>query len=242
MISIGITPSPSPQPRHGHPTSRGLTFEARLLGLSWISASFPGFRFFQIRNPRRTGFLRKQSPDCETKEVSCLNRKVGIVVGLVLLGTFVGGVFAATPATQLLNVFVTNFPENESRVVLSDDFTLAANTTFTSEAITFDVSQFRHGRLMLEILVPIATIDIPITGLQLRVTPAFPLSPPGSYALGSPQYTTSGGAGTCEAGLCNVNTMTDSITLDAPLLWIHFSLHAREDVVFNVRIVAFLQR
>jgi len=29
---------------------------------------------------------------------------------LVLLGTFVGGVFASNPPTQVLNVFVTNFP------------------------------------------------------------------------------------------------------------------------------------
>src|SRR6266849_3687417 len=38
-------------------------------------------------------------------------------MGLVLLGTFVGGVFASNPPTQLLNVFVTNFPANQNVTV-----------------------------------------------------------------------------------------------------------------------------
>ncbi len=42
-------------------------------------------------------------------EVSCLNRKEGIIICFVLIGTFVGGVFAS-PTGQLLNVLVINFP------------------------------------------------------------------------------------------------------------------------------------
>ncbi len=47
----------------------------------------------------------------------CLNRKEGILVGIVILSTFIGGVFASNPASQLLNVFVTNFPQNQNVTV-----------------------------------------------------------------------------------------------------------------------------
>ena len=40
-----------------------------------------------------------------------MNRKEGIIVTVVVLATFVTGVFASASASQALNVFVTNFPK-----------------------------------------------------------------------------------------------------------------------------------
>jgi len=72
-------------------------------------------------------------------EVSCLNRKEGIIMGLVLLGTFVGGVYASNPASQLLNVFVTNFPQTSHLgQSTSDHVVLSCHTTTTSFALDCD--------------------------------------------------------------------------------------------------------
>jgi len=40
-----------------------------------------------------------------------LNRKEGIIVTIVVLATFITGMFASASASQVLNVFVTNFPK-----------------------------------------------------------------------------------------------------------------------------------
>src|SRR5438876_6249842 len=58
-------------------------------------------RSFVLKNPR-------------TKEEwggELLNRKEGALVTIVILATFIAGVFASTSASQVLNVFVTNFPK-----------------------------------------------------------------------------------------------------------------------------------
>src|SRR5947199_9396001 len=43
--------------------------------------------------------------------VDFLNRKEGIIVTIVVLATFITGMFASASASQVLNVFVTNFPK-----------------------------------------------------------------------------------------------------------------------------------
>jgi len=40
-----------------------------------------------------------------------LNRKEGIIVTMVILASFITGMFASASASQMLNVFVTNFPK-----------------------------------------------------------------------------------------------------------------------------------
>jgi len=40
-----------------------------------------------------------------------LNRKEGTIVTIVILATFITGMFASASASQMLNVFVTNFPK-----------------------------------------------------------------------------------------------------------------------------------
>ena len=40
-----------------------------------------------------------------------MNRKEGIIVTIVVLATFITGMFASASASQVLNVFVTNFPK-----------------------------------------------------------------------------------------------------------------------------------
>src|SRR3989454_7754839 len=47
----------------------------------------------------------------DSREVSCLNRKEGVVVTIVVLAAFTTGVFVSASASQVLNVFVTNFPK-----------------------------------------------------------------------------------------------------------------------------------
>ena len=46
-----------------------------------------------------------------------MNRKEAVLMILVMLGTFVTGVYASNPASQLANVFVTNFPKNQNVTV-----------------------------------------------------------------------------------------------------------------------------
>ena len=40
-----------------------------------------------------------------------MNRKEGFIVTIVVLATFITGMFASASASQMLNVFVTNFPK-----------------------------------------------------------------------------------------------------------------------------------
>ncbi len=46
-----------------------------------------------------------------------MNRKIVVVVGMLLLVSFTGGVFAEPSMQQMLNVFVTNFPKNQNVTV-----------------------------------------------------------------------------------------------------------------------------
>ncbi len=90
-----------------------------------------------------------------------MNRKEGIIIGVVMLATFVGGVFAEPSAAQLLNVFVTNFPANQKVTVTNfpgtaqNEVRHVVNVTFTMEDCAIgpcefassgahDVSQFRR--------------------------------------------------------------------------------------------------
>ncbi len=159
-------------------------------------------------------------------------------MGIVVLATFITGVFAV-PEQQLLNVFVTNFPQNETRLVFSENFTVAANTEFSSGFIPTDVSQFRHARVMVEVMygLPLDTVV-----LHLEVTPAFPASPPATYTLDA-SVTTTGAATNCASGSCTTHTMVDGMTVDTPLLLIVFRVsHVVEDIEFTGRVIALLQR
>jgi len=90
---------------------------SRMTAVSIVpSPTSDSFKF----SPKVTGFfvLGKASRVYERRRGGdCLNRKEGIFMTIVLLGTFVSGVFASTPASQLLNVFVTNFPQNQNVTV-----------------------------------------------------------------------------------------------------------------------------
>lgn len=83
-----------------------------------------------------------------------------IIIPVMVLAGFIGGGFAANPIQQLLNVFVTNFPENQDVTVsnfpqnqvitlLNRTFTVDANDTVWDNSITdpIDVSQYRNVRI-----------------------------------------------------------------------------------------------
>ncbi len=92
-----------------------------------------------------------------------MNRKNAlaiIIIPLMVIAGFIGGGFASNPIQQLLNVFVTNFPENQDVTVtnfpqnqvitlLNRTFTVYANNTVfdTSTTDPIDVSQYRNVRI-----------------------------------------------------------------------------------------------
>ncbi len=63
-----------------------------------------------------------------------MNRKQAIVVGVVLLSTFIGGVFAAPNVPAIEQVFVTNFPSNQHVTV--SNFPKTQNVTVTNPMAT----------------------------------------------------------------------------------------------------------
>ncbi len=63
-----------------------------------------------------------------------MNRKEAILMGGVLLTTFIGGVFAAPVAPGILNVLVTNFPSNQQ--VNVSNFPKTQNVSVTNPTAT----------------------------------------------------------------------------------------------------------
>lgn len=122
-----------------------------------------------------------------------MNRKEGIIMGTVILASFVTGVFAV-PESQLLNVFVTNFPSNQQVTVtnfphngvkiLEHEETVAIYVdqfvagTLTS---TVDISQFSsvtviYKLTIVEAISPVGESAHPTANLQIGTDPDYPIT------------------------------------------------------------------
>jgi hypothetical protein len=66
-----------------------------------------------------------------------LNRKEALVIGVLLLTSYFGGVYGATTGTAITNVFVTNFPHNQNVTVTN--FPKSPSVTQQTGAVDIEI-------------------------------------------------------------------------------------------------------
>ena len=66
-----------------------------------------------------------------------MNRKEALIIGVLLLTSYFGGVYGATTATAISNVFVTNFPHNQNVTVTN--FPKSPNLTQQTGAADIEI-------------------------------------------------------------------------------------------------------
>ncbi|TMI29328.1 hypothetical protein E6H28_06715, partial [Candidatus Bathyarchaeota archaeon] len=97
-----------------------------------------------------------------------MNRKEGTLVTIVILATFIAGVFASTSASQVLNVFVTNFPKTH---VGQDPASLVTLRCQHSIDILFELFCWRShsdGTIQQNFTVPVGTVLV-VTDVSWRI-------------------------------------------------------------------------
>jgi len=87
-----------------------------------------------------------------------LNRKEGAVVTIVILATFIAGVFASTSASQVLNVFVTNFPKTHVGQDPASLVTLRCGHSPTIALDLFCTRSHSDGTIPENFTVPVGTV------------------------------------------------------------------------------------
>ncbi len=87
-----------------------------------------------------------------------MNRKEGSLVTIVILSTFIAGVFASTSASQVLNVFVTNFPKTHVGQDPASLVTLRCGRLLTIGLDLFCTRSHSDGTLPENFTVPVGTV------------------------------------------------------------------------------------
>src|SRR5437867_10957855 len=100
--------------------------------------------------------------------VDFLNRKEGIIVTIVVLATFVTGVFASASASQVLNVFVTNFPKTHLGQEPSSLVTLRCQGSPVIARELFCTRSHSDGTTPENFTVPVGTVLV-VTDVSWRI-------------------------------------------------------------------------
>ncbi len=98
-----------------------------------------------------------------------MNRKEGIIVTIVVLTTFITGVFASTSASQVLNVFVTNFPKTHVGQDPTSLVTLRCGFLSTVALDLFCTRSHSDGTLPENFTVPTGTVLV-VTDIDWSAT------------------------------------------------------------------------
>jgi hypothetical protein len=97
-----------------------------------------------------------------------LNRKEGIIVTIVILASFITGMFASASASQMLNVFVTNFPKTH---VGQDPASLVTLRCGHSPTIALELFCWRShsdGTISENFTVPVGSVLV-VTDVSWRI-------------------------------------------------------------------------
>jgi len=97
-----------------------------------------------------------------------LNRREGIIVTIVVLATFTTGVFAYTSASQILNVFVTNFPKTHVGQDPASLVTLRCQGSAVVARQLFCTKSHSDGTLPENFTVPVGTVLV-VTDVSWRI-------------------------------------------------------------------------
>ena len=97
-----------------------------------------------------------------------MNRKEGIIVTLVVLATFVTGVFASASASQVLNVFVTNFPKTHLGQEPSSLVTLRCQGSPVIARELFCTRSHSDGTTPENFTVPVGSVLV-VTDVSWRI-------------------------------------------------------------------------
>src|SRR5438128_3442265 len=100
--------------------------------------------------------------------VDFLNRKEGIIVTIVVLATFVTGVFASASASQVLNVFVTNFPKTHLGQEPSSLVTLRCQGSPVIARELFCTRSHSDGTTPENFTVPVGSVLV-VTDVSWRI-------------------------------------------------------------------------
>ena len=104
----------------------------------------------------------------DRREVSCLNRKEGVIVTIVVLAAFTTGVFASTSASQVLNVFVTNFPKTHVGQDPASVVTLRCQGSPVIARQLFCTRSHSDGTVPENFTVPVGTVLV-VTDVSWRI-------------------------------------------------------------------------
>ena len=97
-----------------------------------------------------------------------MNRKEGFIVTIVVLATFITGMFASASASQMLNVFVTNFPKTH---VGQDPTSLVTLRCQGSPVIARELFCWRShsdGTISQNFTVPVGSVLV-VTDVSWRI-------------------------------------------------------------------------
>ena len=100
--------------------------------------------------------------------VDFLNRKEGIIVTIVVLATFITGMFASASASQVLNVFVTNFPKTHLGQEPSSLVTLRCQGSPVIARELFCTRSHSDGTIPENFTVPVGSVLV-VTDVSWRI-------------------------------------------------------------------------
>jgi len=97
-----------------------------------------------------------------------LNRKEGIIVTIVVLATFITGTFASASASQVLNVFVTNFPKTHLGQEPASLVTLRCQGSLVIARELFCTRSHSDGTVQENFTVPAGSVLV-VTDVSWRI-------------------------------------------------------------------------
>ena len=97
-----------------------------------------------------------------------MNRKEGIIVTIVVLATFITGMFASASASQVLNVFVTNFPKTHLGQEPGSLVTLRCQGSLVIARELFCTRSHSDGTVQENFTVPAGSVLV-VTDVSWRI-------------------------------------------------------------------------
>jgi len=97
-----------------------------------------------------------------------LNRKEGIIVTMVILASFITGMFASASASQALNVFVTNFPKTHLGQEPASLVTLRCQGSTVIALELFCWRSHSDGMISQNFTVPVGSVLV-VTDVSWRI-------------------------------------------------------------------------